>query len=90
MWEEDSKWQEGHWRTVVVLLKVAVGFAALMSLGYGTWEPLVSVLVGLATVVGILFAAWVVPMWLLGKTLEQLARLTTRLRRGKSLKPGSN
>lgn len=90
MWEEDPKWQEGHWRTVVWGLKAVVVFAALLSLVFSSWEPLVSVLAGLAAVVGVLFLAWVVPMWLLGKVVDQLARIATGLRREKSLKPGSN
>lgn len=75
MWDEDPKWQEGHWRTVVWGLKAMVAFAALLSLVFGSWEPLVSVLTGLAAVVGVLFLAWVVPMWLLGQLIGRLTRL---------------
>ena len=75
MWDEDPRWQEGHWRTVVQGLKAVVAFAAVLSLVFGSWEPLVSVLTGLAAVVGVLFFAWVVPMWLLGNLIGLLISL---------------
>lgn len=78
MWDEDPNWQEGHWHTVVWGLKAVVAFAALLSLVFGSWEPLGSVLAGLAAVVGVLFLAWVVPMWLLGQLIERLASLVTQ------------
>lgn len=74
MWDENPAWHEAHWRTVVGSLKVIVAIAAGLSLVCGDWEPLVSVLGGLAAVVGVLFVAWVVPMWLLGKAMGWLAR----------------
>jgi hypothetical protein len=90
MWDEDPRRQEGHWRTVAILLKVTVAFAAGLSLVFGIWEPLVSALTTLGGAVGLLFVAWVVPMWLLGKMIEQLARVANSLRREKSLKPRPN
>lgn len=87
MWEEDPRWQEGHWRTVVWGLKAVVAFAALLSLGFSSWEPLVSVLAGLAAVIGVLFLAWVVPMWLLGNVINRFARASEL---EKSLKPRPN
>lgn len=90
MWEEDPRWQEGHWRAVVWGVKALALSAALLSLVFGSWEPLVSVLAGLVAVVGVLFLAWVVPMWLLRKVIDQLARVASSLRREKSLKPSTN
>lgn len=83
MWDEDPKWQEGHWRTVVWGLKATVAFAALLSLVFGSWEPLVSVLAGLAAVVGVLFLAWVVPMWLLGRFVKLVAKSLAHFQRKK-------
>ena len=74
MWDENPAWHEAHWRTVVGALEATVVIAAGLSLLFGDWEPLVSVLSILATTVGVLFVAWVVPMWLLGKAIGWLAR----------------
>lgn len=75
MWDEDPKVHQANWRTVIWALKATVVLAAGLSLAFGSWEPLVSVLAGLAAVVGVLILAWVVPMWLLGQLIGWLMRL---------------
>lgn len=74
MWDENPKCHEGYWRLIVVLLKSGVVVAAGLSLVFGIWDPLVSLLSSLATIFGVLFVAWVVPMWLLGKVITVICR----------------
>ncbi len=90
MWDEDPKWQEGHWRVIVGLLKVTVAFAAGLSLVFGIWDPLVYVLTVFGTAIGVLFVTWVVPMWLLGKLIEQCVCVTANWRREKDLNHRAN
>lgn len=90
MWEEDPRWQAGHWRAVVIVLKWAVASAAGLSLVFGDWNPLVPLLTVLGSVGGLLFVAWVVPMWLLGKLIEQCARVTANWQREKDLNHRAN
>lgn len=87
MWDEDPKVHQANWRTVVWALKATVVLAAGLSLLFGSWEPMVSVIAGLAAVVGVLFVAWVVPMWLLGTVINRFARASDP---EKSLKPRPN
>ncbi len=90
MWEEDPRWQEGHWRLVVGSLEVTVAFAVGVGLIFGIWDPLVSVLTIFGTAIGVLFVAWVMPMWLLGKLIERFARVTAHWRREKDLNHRAN
>ena len=74
---------------MVGLLKLTLGVAAALSLAFGTWEPLTSVLTLLAVAFGTIFLAWVVPMWLLGKSIELATRCWAGLHREKGLKHGA-
>ena len=74
MWDENPKWQEGLWRALVRMLKATILFALGLSLLFGDWDPLFSLLAKLATFFSVLFVAWVVPMWLLGKVITAICR----------------
>ncbi len=86
MWDEDPRWQEANYRWLVGSLKVAIALCAILSLLFQSWEPLLGLLGILAFGVGVLFLVWVAPMWLLGYSIELLAKGWARFRARKDLK----